>query len=139
MLPNCERPAMDHEATIERLFAAILAKDAAAARACFTPDAKVWHGYDCVAHDLDSFVAGLEHVFASGMVLRYDDIRRQPTADGFVQQHLFVAHSADGAWEGKPCCNVFHLKDGLIHRVEEYLDRTGVVKIASIPAFTPGI
>lgn len=124
---------------IERLFNSITSGDLNAVRECFTSDARIWHGYDCEALDLHSFLEGLKAAFDARMPLRYDDIRRMRTEDGFVQQHLFVAPAGDGKWTGKPCCNVFHLKDGLIWRVEEYVDRTGVVQLNSLPALTPGI
>lgn len=130
---------MSEMTVIDHLFAGIVAGDLGAVRACFTPDAKVWHGYDCIAHDLEGFLGGLEKAFAAGMALRYDDIRRLRTEDGFVQHHVFVAPAPGGGWDCKPCCNVFHLKDGRIHRVEEYLDRTGTFHVDSLPAVTPGI
>lgn len=124
---------------MDRLFAAIVAGNAEKARSCFTPDAEVWHGYDCVAHGLDSFVASIAQIAAAGIQLRYDDVRRQPTPTGFVQQHLLVTPAAEGGWCAKPCCVIVHLKDGLIHRAYEYLDRTGVVQAESVPMTTPGL
>lgn len=130
---------MADNTVLDRLNAAIEACDLAGVRACFTPDAQVWHGYDCVAHDLESFLASIEPIFAAGVEIRYDDVRRQPTPGGFVQQYLVVTPAADGGWSAKPCCSVFHLKDGLIHRAQEYLDRTGVVTAETRPMATPGI
>lgn len=124
---------------MDRLLAAILAGDLDAVRNCFTPDGQVWHGYDCIAHDVDGFVKSVAGVGAAGIKLRYDDIHRHPTPTGFVQQHLLVAPSAGGGYEGKPCCVVVHLKDGRIHRALEYLDRTGVVQGESVPMATPGL
>ena len=69
----------------------------------------------------------------------YDNVRRIPTADGYVQHHLFVAPAPEGGWTAKPCCNVFHLKNGLIHRAEEYLDRGFAFAVAQLPPVTPGL
>jgi ketosteroid isomerase-like protein len=130
---------MDDNAVLGRLFSAIVDGDLAGVRSCFTRDARIWHSYDCIAHDVDSFVESLERVFASGLELRYDDIRRQQTPTGAVQQYLLVVPSADGGWIAKPCCLIAHLKDGLIERVQEYLDRTGVFKADTLPVKTPGL
>ena len=130
---------MESSNVVDHLFAAIVAGDAAAVRACFSADARIWHGYDCIALDLDTFMKGLEAAFDAGTPLRYDDIRRIRTEDGYVQHHLFVAPSPEGGWTAKPCCNVFHLRDGLIHRAEEYLDCGFAAKVAELPAVTPGL
>jgi ketosteroid isomerase-like protein len=124
---------------MDRLLPAILSGDLDTVRDCFTPDGAVWHGYDCIAHDVDSFVSGIAGVAAAGIELRYDDIRRHPTPTGFVQQHLLVTPAAGGGYEGKPCCVVVELRDGRIHRALEYLDRTGVVTAATVPVATPGL
>jgi ketosteroid isomerase-like protein len=130
---------MDDDAVLDRLFSAIIDGDLARVRSCFTPDARIWHGYDCITHDVDSFVESLERVFATGLKLRYDDIRRQRTPTGAVQQYLFVVPSPDGGWTAKPCCLIAHLKGGLIERIQEYLDRTGVLKADTLPVKTPGL
>ena len=124
---------------MDRLLTAILAGDIPGVRACFTPDARIWHGYDCIAHDVDGFVASIEQVVAAKVELRYDDIRRHSTPTGFVQQHLLVTPDAAGGWSGKPCCVVVHVEDGLIREALEYLDRTGTIKSETLPMTTPGI
>lgn len=128
----------DHTA-LDRLFQAIMSRDIESARACFTPSARVWHSYDCIAHGVEDFIASLKPIFASGVELRYDDVARMPTPNGFVQQYLLVIPSPEGGWTCKPCCAVVRLKDGLIDHVQEYLDRTGVFHTNSLPACTPGL
>jgi hypothetical protein len=130
---------MTDNTVLDSLFAAIVAGDLTRVRACFTPSAQVWHGYDCVSYDVDSFIASLEPIVAAGLKLRYDDVRRQQTPTGFVQQYLLVLPSAEGGWTAKPCCAIAHLQDGLIEKIHEYVDRTGVFKVSSLPALTPGI
>jgi ketosteroid isomerase-like protein len=130
---------MSENTVLDRLFTAIVGGDLAQVRACFTRDARIWHGYDCITHDVDSFIESLKQVFATGLKLRYDDIRRQRSQTGFVQQYLLMVPSAEGGWTAKPCCLVAHLKDGLIEQIQEYLDRTGVFKVNSLPAKTPGL
>jgi ketosteroid isomerase-like protein len=124
---------------MDRLLAAILDGDLAGVRACFTSDAQIWHGYDCVAQDVDGFVASIAQIATAGVELRYDDVRRHETPTGFVQQHLLVTPHPEGGWSGKPCCVVVQLQDGLIFRALEYLDRTGIVRANSVPMSTPGL
>ena len=131
---------MNHdEAILDRLFRAIETGDVPSARACFTPDARIWHNYDCIAHDLDGFVASLEQIAASGLKMRYDDIRREPTPSGFVQHHLLVMPKAEGGWTGKPCCMVAIMRDGLIAEAREYLDRGPGFAVDALPGKTVGI
>jgi hypothetical protein len=88
----------------------------------------VWHGYDGVALDLDGITAqwqGLVDAFSERVVV---DVRRQPTATGFVQQHVMVC-AREGLRKAWPVCIVVRIVDGLIARLDEYIDRAG--------AFTP--
>ena len=118
----------DDGAVIDRLFDALAAGDLAAARACCTSDAVVWHGFDGVALDLDGITAqwqGLIDAFSERVVV---DVRRQPTPQGFVQQHVMVC-GREGLRKAWPICIVVRIVDGLIARLDEYIDRAG--------AFTP--
>jgi len=118
----------DDGAVIDRMFAALAAGNLAAARACYTADAVVWHGFDGVALDLDGICAqwqGLIDAFSERVVV---DVRRQPTPTGFVQQHVMVC-GREGLRKAWPICVVVQIADGLIARLDEYIDRAG--------AFTP--
>ncbi len=55
--------------------------------------------------------------------VRYEEIRRQATASGFVQQHVLRATLPGGAPFELPACLVIDLDDqGRITRLVEYLD-----------------
>lgn len=124
---------------MDRLLAAVQSNDLEEIRDCFTPDGAVWHGYDCILSDVDSFIQSVCAIAQKGIELRYYDIERHPTPTGFVQQHLLVMPDGEGGYHGKPCCMVVHLKDGRIFRAFEYLDRTGVLSSTSLPMRTPGL
>ena len=114
----------DEGAVIDRLFAALANGDLAAARGCFTPDARVWHGFDGLAHDVDAMIGqwqALIDAYSERVVL---DVRRQPTPQGLVQQHVMVC-GRDGVRKAWPICIVVRLADGLIARLDEYIDRAG--------------
>lgn len=124
---------------MDRLLGAVVAGDMDEARDCFTKDGAVWHGYDCVLADVDAFIESVRAVASKGIELRYYDIQRHPTPTGFVQQHLLVMPDGQGGFQGKPCCLIVHLEGGRIHRVYEYLDRTGVLTSPTLPMSTPGL
>ena len=52
----------------------------------------------------------------------YDEIRRQPTPTGFVQQHVLRGTAPDGTAVEIPACLIVTIADGRITRLEEYLD-----------------
>lgn len=62
--------------------------------------------------------------------LRYEILSRDFLADGFVQRHVLHCKTASGETLAVPVCLVVHLKDGLIHRLYEYLDGPAIA-----PAF----
>ena len=122
-------------AVIERAFTALAAGDLEAARACFT---LVWHGFDGVARDVDETMKDWTGLVAAFEERFITDIRRQPTPDGFVQQHLFVMRPNGGQRRAWPVCIVVKIADGRIARLDEYIDRAGSFAPAGDPLVTPG-
>lgn len=130
---------MSETTAVDRMFEALARGDVAAARATCTPDARIWHSYDRVAHDLDSIAREWEGLIAGTDEREIVDIRRQPTPDGFVQQHLFYIRPKGGGdrkiW---PVCVVARIEGGLIARLDEYIDRAGAFASDAEPLTTPG-
>lgn len=123
---------------IDHAFSALASGDLDGARACFTADALVWHGFDGVARDVDATMqdwAGLVAAFEERFIT---DVRRQPTPDGFVQQHLFVMRPNGGARRAWPVCIVVRVVDGRIARLDEYIDRAGSFAPTAELLLTPG-
>jgi len=56
--------------------------------------------------------------------LRHDDVRRQRTEHGFVQQHVLRATTPSGAELSVPACIVVTIRDGKVTRLDEYIDPT---------------
>lgn len=110
---------------IDRMFAALSSGDLAAAAECFMPDARVWHSFDCVAHDLAGIMAEWEGLVANFAQRDFVDVRRQPTPDGFVQQHVMTGTTTSGARKAWPVCIVVRIEGGRIARLDEYIDRAG--------------
>lgn len=110
----------------ERFFTAIEAGDVDAARAMYAPDAEIWHNTDGVVQTPDDNLRTLGWMTANLGGIRYTEVQRSPTEDGFVQQHVLVATNRGGQRVEVPACIVVRLRDGRITRLDEYLDSASV-------------
>jgi ketosteroid isomerase-like protein len=129
---------MSETTAVDRMFDALARGDVDGARATCTPDARVWHSYDRVAHDLDSIGREWAALIAGTIERGISDIRRQRTPDGIVQQHLFYIRPAGGERKIWPVCVVARFENGLIARLDEYIDRAGSYASNEEPLETPG-
>lgn len=118
-------PARNDPAIIERMYNALARGDVAGARACCTADSVVWHSFDRIALDLDETVKGWEDLVAAFPERGFADVRLAPTPDGWVVRQLMVGHTPTGVRVAWPLCAFVTLRDGLIARLDEYIDRTG--------------
>jgi ketosteroid isomerase-like protein len=106
----------------ERLFAAIPAGDIDAVRAIYAPDAVIWHNNDNATQGPEENLRTLRWVSRNIVNLRYEDIQRQETANGFVQQHVLRGTAPNGTVLEIPACILCTVVDGQITRLDEYLD-----------------
>ena len=120
----------DHLAIAERLFAAITAGDVAAVRALYSPEARIWHNTDGATQSAEENLMVLGWVTTHIRALRYEEVRRQATADGFVQQHV-LRGTVGGVEIAVPACIVTTIRDGRITRLDEYLDSAHVAPIVA--------
>ena len=106
----------------KRFVDAIEAGDVEAVRACYAPDAKIWHNNDGLEQTVEQNLKGVVW-FARNLPDRhYRVLRREALPDGFLQQHVLEATLPDGARWGLDACVIVRMKDGLITRLDEYLD-----------------
>lgn len=112
----------DTAAAVDRLLAAIEAGDVDAARAAYAPHARIWHNFDGLEQDVDENLRSLAWMVRRFAGRRYVDVRRVPFAGGLVQQHVLELTRADGAVVRMPAMLRLEVADGLVTRVEEYLD-----------------
>jgi ketosteroid isomerase-like protein len=118
-------------ALADRFFAAIEAGDIASVRDIYAPDAQIWHNTDGIVQGPDDNARTLGWIAANLRDVRYTDVKRSATDDGFVQQHVLVATNRAGARVEVPACIVTTVRDGRITRLDEYLDSASVAVITA--------
>lgn len=106
----------------ERFVAHIQAGDAEAMRACYAPDAKIWHNTDGIEQTIDDNIKVLNWFVRTLPDRHYHVQRREVLKDGFVQQHILSATLPDGTKWAMDACVVVKMENGLITRLDEYLD-----------------
>ena len=110
---------------IDRMYTALVAGDVAAACACYTADAVIWHGFDRLEMTRDDAAQSWAAMTVHFPERRVSDVRRHLTPTGFVHQLNWHGRAADGKWMGWPVCVMVEVRDGLIARLDEYIDRAG--------------
>jgi ketosteroid isomerase-like protein len=106
----------------ERFMGAIQSGDVATVQACYAPDARIWHNNDGVEQTVDQNLRVLAWIARKLPQRHYRVLRREALSDGFLQQHVLEATLPDGTAWAMPACVVIRMKDGLITRLDEYLD-----------------
>lgn len=106
----------------EALSLAVASRDIDAVAALYHPDLVVWHSYDNAEQTRSENLESLGTFLSMAVEVRYDDIRRQRTETGFLQQHTLAARLPDGSvLAPRPVCLVVTLSEGLIVRLDEYI------------------
>jgi ketosteroid isomerase-like protein len=106
----------------ERLFDAIPKGDLEAVRALYAPDARIWHNHDGIVQDPAANLQVLGWVVKNIRDIRYEQVRREATPTGFVQQHVMRGTAPGGKPFELAACIVCTVVDGRITRLDEYLD-----------------
>ena len=112
----------DYTAFAGRFISAIQAGDAEAVRACYAPDARIWHNHDGLEQTVEQNIKALKW-FVRNLPDRFYRVQRvEPLSDGFLQQHVLEATLPDGTVWAMDACVVVRMEGGLIVRLDEYLD-----------------
>lgn len=106
----------------ERFVGAIQTGDVEAVRACYAPDAKLWHNTDDIEQTVDQNMAVLDWFIRTLPDRYYRVLYRAALEDGFVQQHILEATLPDGTKWKMFACVVVRIENGVIVRLDEYLD-----------------
>jgi ketosteroid isomerase-like protein len=124
-----------HDAMIafaRRFVAAIQAGDAEAVRACYAPDARIWHNIDEVEQTVDQNLKSLDWFVRKLPDRHYDVQRVEALPDGFVQQHVLSATLPDGTRWQMAACVVVRMADGRIIRLDEYIDSAATAALRGL-------
>jgi ketosteroid isomerase-like protein len=109
-------------ALAERFVAAIARGDIETIKACYAPDARIWHNFDEVEQTLEQNLATLGWLSKRLLDRHYEIIARNTFDGGFVQQHVLTGTLRNGEKFRMPACIICRVKDGRIVRLDEYLD-----------------
>jgi ketosteroid isomerase-like protein len=105
-----------------RFLSALERGDPAEVRAFYTSDAVIWHNFDDVAQTVDENLKLLGWMSRKLPQRHYRIVRREILPDGWFQQHVLEATLPDGSPFRMLACCVVTVRDGLISRLDEYLD-----------------
>ena len=125
MEPKEERCLMTEQEILDfaaKFVGAIQSGDVATVRACYAPDAKLWHNTDNIEQTVDQNMAVLDWFIAKLPDRNYRVVRREALKDGFLQQHVLEATLPDGTPWKMSACVVVRIENGLITRLDEYID-----------------
>lgn len=101
---------------------AIQAGDVPTVRDCYAPDAKLWHNTDNIEQTVDQNMKVLGWFINNLPDRNYRVLRREALSDGFLQQHVLEATLPDGSLFKMSACVVVRVENGVITRLDEYLD-----------------
>jgi len=107
----------------DRLFAAIAGGDVEAVSAMWSDDVTVWHTGDSRDSAKTRALKVIQWYVGATTYRHYEVLDRQVFDGGFVQQHIL--HSTNNRGEDvtlRVCLVVKYGDDGLIRRIDEYLD-----------------
>lgn len=116
----------------DQLWQAIEDGDGDAARRFYHPDAVVWYNNTRKETPIDEVVANFELLKHALPDQKLTIISRKHTDDGFVQQDLLNATLPDGTAFQLATCAIVTVRDGLISRVDEYLDSAELQPLAAL-------
>lgn len=125
-------PPFDSLDVATRLFTAIEAGDVAAVAQLYAPGAVIWHSHTGTTQTAEENVQVLGLVTRRLRELRYEEVRRQRTDRGFVQQHVLRARGPEGQPVELRACIVCDVVDGRITRLDEYIDAAAVARVVSL-------
>jgi ketosteroid isomerase-like protein len=113
-----------------RYFDSLEAGDVDALFDCYAPDAVIWHNTSGRQITPAEHVEQLRGFMTRISDRRYDDRRVEVFPGGFVQQHVLRGtRLADGTRVAMPTCDLCHVAEGKITRLDAYLDSAHVAEL----------
>lgn len=106
----------------KRFITAVEAGDVDTAQACFHPDAGIWHNYDDTVQTVAENMGTLRWMMGKAQKREYKLKRLQEIEGGYLQQHTLRITDNAGEVLTLYACALVSVEDGLITRIEEYID-----------------
>ena len=134
MTIGMERIALDDGAKLavaERYAAATRGNDTAAFLALCTSDAVTWHNTDDRAEPIENTAKGMAWLHRKVLDLAWTDVALLPTSTGFVSQTVMTGTAGGGPLRIHSCLIVTLNDDGLVTRIDEFLDPTQTAPLRS--------
>ncbi len=119
-------------ALAERFVGALEAGDTETVLACYAPDAKIWHNTDGIEQTVEQNMKVLAWITRKLPNRTYKIIRREALSDGFLQQHVLTAALPDGSRFEMAACVIVKVENGVITRLDEYLDSAAAAVLSTI-------
>lgn len=116
----------------DRYIAALEGDDLEKVRSFYAAEARLWHNTDDIAQDLDISMKSMKWFMRNLPGRRYRVLRREALHDGFLQQHVLEATLPDGTPWSLNACVVIKMENGVITRLDEYLDSAQTTALAGI-------
>ena len=98
--------------------------------ALYADEVVIWHNTDQVEMTKEQNLASLDVLATMTTARRFSHIRRHLIDGGFVQQHVLNLEWSSGSG-ALPGCVIVQLRDGLISRIDEYLDGVTIASFGS--------
>lgn len=114
--------SQDYIAFARKFVGAIQSGDTDTVRGCYHPEAKLWHNSDGIEQTVDQNMKVLDWFIRALPDRNYRVTRLEALPDGFVQQHVLEATLPDGTKWAMDACVVVRMENGVITRLDEYLD-----------------
>ncbi len=105
-----------------RLFENIEAKRVDAVAALYADDIAVWHNFSNAEQSKADNLKTLDGLARSVESLRYEVLERVLLGDRVMQRHNLRCRTSSGSEVVIPACIFITVQDGLIRRIDEYLD-----------------
>ncbi len=112
----------DRIAIAERYAIATRSNDADTVAAMSAPGAEIWHNFDGAVVDTATTVKTIGWLHRTVTGLAWEDVALLPTPNGWVSQTILTGIAPGGQIRAHSCVVVTLDADGLIARLDEYLD-----------------
>jgi len=124
--------------TAAALFDAIESKRPDRVAELYADDVEVWHNFSDAVQDKAANLAVLTGLCESVAEIHYDVTERLELDGGRVlQRHVLRCGSGDGQELRIPACIFVTVRDGKIHRIDEYLDTAQANALRAASGRTP--